>query len=272
MKIQYRTPVVTVFESALFRTTSTVVFLPEAVLVVDPNWLPEEVLYIHRFVEENRGNRSVYLLFTHADYDHIIGYEAFPNATVIASVHFKDNSHKESNIEQILQFDADYYITRPYSISYPKVDIEVKKDGQTLTIGGTRLTFYLAPGHTKEGIFTIIEGFGIWIAGDYFSNIEFPFIYQSVLAYEMTLDKTELILNKHAIQLMIPGHGDVATTESEILERKEDAYQYIRHLRKAVQSEDNALFEDLWERYHFRKCQEKFHKDNIELLKKESLR
>ena len=62
------------FESALFRTTTTLFYNEDLLLLVDPNWLPGEVAEIRHWVQQLRGTRALYLLFTHSDYDHIIAY------------------------------------------------------------------------------------------------------------------------------------------------------------------------------------------------------
>ena len=41
--IQFKTPNITVFESALFRTTTTLLETDDLLLLVDPNWLPSEI-------------------------------------------------------------------------------------------------------------------------------------------------------------------------------------------------------------------------------------
>ncbi len=267
--IQFETNNLTIFESALFRTTSTVLVTDDLVLVVDPNWLPQEVEAIRSHVEKVKGDRPVYLLFTHSDYDHIIGYRAFPEAKVIASSAFQKNAEKEKVLEEIRQFDDDYYILRDYPIEYPEVDVEVKKDGQTLALGQTRLTFYLAPGHNADGVFTIAEPEGLFIAGDYLSNIEFPFVYHSFEKYENTLKKVDSILGKHAIDLLIPGHGDVAITEEEILLRQQESFGYFEQLRESVLQKTPFGLEALWQRYRFRRNMINFHQANETLLRKE---
>ena len=266
--IQFKTHHLTVFQSALFCTTSTVVETPDLVLVVDPNWLPEEVDNIRRFVDEVKENRPVYLLFTHSDYDHIIGWQAFPKAKVIASQAFIDNSDKDKILEQIYTFDDEYYISRDYKIAYPIVDISIENDRQTLQIGQTVLTFYQAKGHNSDGIFTIVND-KYWIAGDYFCEVEFPYIYYSSLEYEATLAKTESILQNHAIEYLIPGHGTVATSSVEILKRKQDAINYIQELRDSVKTGKHFDLDNLWRYYKFPRIMKKFHTANVELLKKE---
>lgn len=269
--IQIKTPNVCVFESALFRTTSTVILTKDMVLVVDPNWLPNEIQQITNLVATLRGERPIYLLFTHSDYDHIMGYRAFPGATVIASKAFVDNSDRESTLQQILKFDDDYYIQRSYPIEYPQVDIVVNKDEQELIIGETVLTFYLAPGHNIDGIFTIVEfeNQRVWIAGDYLSNIEFPFIYHSSYAYKRTLVKAKKIIKKSHIDFLIPGHGDVTMEEAEIITRIQDSYEYIHNLRDAVQNGKEFSTEALFHRYQFPGVMQKYHNENVMLIKKE---
>jgi len=267
--IQYKTPQLTVFESSLFRTTSTLVETNDLLLLVDPNWLPLEIENIQQVIKRKQGNKPLYLLFTHSDYDHIIGYRAFENAQIIASQAFVDNKNKDSILQQITDWDDENYIKRNYPIEYPRIDIRIKEDGQQLKIGETILTFYLASGHNIDGVFTIIDPLGIWIAGDYLSNIEFPYIYHSSYAYENTLAKVQPILKNHAPQILVTGHGDVALTHREILQRQTDAYAYIHALRKAIQAGKTFDFEALMETYDFPKVMKTFHDGNVKLMKKE---
>ena len=92
---------------------SSVIVTEDCVIIVDPCRLPHEVEEIKQYVEQFQVNRSLYLLFTHSDYDHIIGYQAFPEAKVITSASFanKKVEEKEAIIEEIKAFDDEYYIT-----------------------------------------------------------------------------------------------------------------------------------------------------------------
>jgi glyoxylase-like metal-dependent hydrolase (beta-lactamase superfamily II) len=263
---------VSIFESALYRTTATVAETPDLVLVADPNWLPKEVAEIQQFVAEIRQGRPLFLLFTHSDYDHIIGYRAFAGAAAIASQSFVENPGKAAILEQILQFDDDYYISRDYPIEYPSADYLVQTDGQVLEMGSTKITFYLAPGHNRDGIFTLIETQGsqaVWLAGDYLSNIEFPYIYHSFKDYEQTLAKTAGILSKHAIWMMVTGHGDPAFSAQEILTRKSQSLDYISQLRQHAAGLKAFDAEKHWAQFRFHRSMKKFHDDNLALLEKE---
>ncbi|MCB0706553.1 MAG: MBL fold metallo-hydrolase [Saprospiraceae bacterium] len=267
--LQYRDTQLTIFESALFRTTSTLFQSPDMLLLVDPTWLPQEIVAIKNEVDLIRGKRPLYLLFTHSDYDHIIAWKAFPDAITIASQAFIDNPEKEKQLNQIRKFDDENYITRPYPIAYPVIDIAINQNGQQLKIGNTTLTFYLSPGHNLDGIFTIIEPHGIWIAGDYLSNIEFPYIYHSSIAYEDLLQKVDTFLEKHTFRILVPGHGDHCTEPTEIRRRAKNDLAYIQRLREAIARGETPEPASLYKPILFPQIMHQFHEGNIRLLKEE---
>jgi hydroxyacylglutathione hydrolase len=233
--IIYKDTSLTIFQSALYQTNSLIYHTESFIFLVDPNWLPAEVQFIRDYVDQNHQGKSVYLLFTHSDFDHILAYGLFPEAKVIASERFHDSITKEKVIEEILDFDQKYYLGRAYPIVYPTVDFIISKDGEQLEIEGERFTFYLSPGHTNDGLFTIVESAGIFITGDYLSDLEFPFIYYNVKDYEDTLRKIDNILQKHIVNLMMPGHGQfLKDNNKEILKRRDRDLKYIQDLKNSI--------------------------------------
>jgi len=72
MKIQYQDTNLVVFESALFRTTTSLIIGNDHIVIVDPNWFPIELNFIWNFIQALDITVEKYLLFTHSDYDHII--------------------------------------------------------------------------------------------------------------------------------------------------------------------------------------------------------
>lgn len=268
--IVFQSEGLTVFQSALFQTNSTVVAGQGFVLVVDPAWLPQEVEEIAKYVGQVHDGRPVYLLFTHSDFDHILGGGAFPGAITLAGQKFVDNPEKEQSVQKVHAWDSEYYVNRPYDIRYPEIDIVAARDGQELVIGRTRLTFYGAPGHNPDGVFTVIEPQGILIAGDYLSDIEFPYISQSSAAYEETLGTIGLILAHHAIRVLVPGHGRVATDPQEMQQRRHQSTAYILALRRHLSSEDQAAMDALLEGYAFPEGMKTFHEANKNLMRKEA--
>jgi len=94
--IQAKMQGVTVYESTLMKTTSTLIETPDCLIVVDPGWLPEEIAMIRRDVEIVRRDRPLYVVYTHAHFDHIIGAYAFRDAITIASKSFVESDHEHA--------------------------------------------------------------------------------------------------------------------------------------------------------------------------------
>ena len=263
--IQFLRKGVTVFTSALYQTTSTLIETPEAVFLVDPNWLPFEIYRIREYVYSVIKKRKLYLVFTHSDYDHIIGYGAFPGASVIASKAFADKSDKDRDIRDIQEFDRAHYIVRDYEISYPVPDIIISADGKALHFSGTVLTFYLAPGHTKEGMYILVDPVGVWIAGDYLSDMEFPFVEDGISAYRRTMAKTGRVLRLHDVRYMIPGHGTVAKSREQIVERRDHAIEYLDDLESATHNGITFPESKYQVRYPFWDSLQENHQKNMQL-------
>jgi glyoxylase-like metal-dependent hydrolase (beta-lactamase superfamily II) len=180
-----------------------------------------------------------------------------------------DNPDKEKIIEQILDFDEQYYIDRPYPIEFPDGDFTVFRDGVQYRQGNTKMTFYLTPGHTADSMMIVIWQLGLCIAGDYLSNVEFPFIYHSSIDYVNTLEKLPVIHDRNWFTRMVPGHGDPALSINDWLQRRTESLAYIFALRESIAT--NVPFDEssLWSRYRYPRLQQKYHLDNIALMTRE---
>jgi hydroxyacylglutathione hydrolase len=270
MKIQYESAHLVVFESSLYRTTTTLVLGSDYLLLVDPNWLPQEVDFIADYVASNRHKRQAYLLFTHSDYDHIIAYGRFSDFTVIASQAFVDNPKKVDILAEIRGFDDQYYIQRNYAIAYPLVDLPVAADGRAISLGRTgTLRIYQAPGHNTDGILAYSEDQQVLIVGDYLSNAEFPFIYHSIAAYRATLERIGAIVKEDVVHWLISGHGDLAAEQHEMGRRLEEAYRYLDQLAAFVQENQPFPLASWLQGYPWPESLRQAHGKNVELVRKE---
>lgn len=268
-KIIYRDPSVTVFQSALYKTNSTVVKTEDAILVVDPALLPKEVEEIRQEVNEIRGERPVLLIFTHSDFDHIIGYKAFEAEKVFMSKAMAENPRKEELLEEALHFDEKHYIERSYPVVYPEGNFLVYRDAVQYRHGQTKMTFYLTPGHTADSMMVVVWQLGLCIAGDYLSNIEFPFITHSSVEYEKTLEKLPHIHDRNWFTRLVPGHGDPALSINDWLQRRTESLAYIYALRESIATSVPFDETSLWTRYRFPRSQQKCHADNVALMTRE---
>ncbi|MFC4812859.1 MBL fold metallo-hydrolase [Paenibacillus sp. GCM10023250] len=273
--IKMRKGALTLFESALYKTASAVVQGEDAVLIVDPCWLPGEVEEIRRYADEAAVNgKRKYVLFTHSDYDHIIGYGAFPDAEIIASAALagKSAEAKAELEEQIRAFDDSYYLERGYEIRYPAVTHAIEGDGQRLRLGASgslELTFYQSPGHNDDGLYTVVEPLGLLFAGDYWSDIEFPYIYHDSRLYETSIAKLDAMLEAHAVTRLIPGHGSSTTDRAEMKRRQTADFAYIAAMRAAVRAGDQAGIDALIAGCRFPRNLRKFHRGNQTLFERE---
>jgi hydroxyacylglutathione hydrolase len=268
-QIIYKDRYVTIFQSALFQTNTTVVRMDDCVIVVDPAWLPQEIAQIKQYVDSIRGLDPLFLVFTHSDYDHILGYGAFQAEKVITSEAFQLNPDKEKCLEDIYQFDEKYYIQRQYPITYPRTDFVVYRDGAQFRYGHTKLSFFLTPGHTSDSMMMLVWNLGLCIAGDYLSDVEFPFIYQSSVEYLNTLDKITVIHDNNFFTRLIPGHGNPALEINDWLHRRTENMAYILAVRESIATGVPFDEDTLWERYEFKRLQKKYHDDNVRLMTSE---
>lgn len=257
--IQYKIDKITVFESVLYETTSTIIKSKEAIIIVDPNWLPREVLKIREYVNQIIGSKKLYLILTHSDFDHIIGVGAFPEAIIIASEKLKLNPDKEQTIAEIKTFDQKFYLSRPYKVEYPKVNITITENETHLQLGDLECIFYLSPGHTEDGLFFYIPTLNTIVVGDYLSNIEFPFITSSYRDYLETIHRMEEVMLANQIELLIPGHGQVTENYQK---RIDFTLWYLDNLEK-----QKDIRKDLIKTFSFYDGMKDAHKHNLKLAK-----
>lgn len=272
MKISIEHQKLVVFESELMQTTCTLLLGERHLFLVDPNWLPTEVERIAAYVAEKQGDRSLYLYFTHSDYDHIIAYERFrTQAQVIVSKALLTNEEQLQQVREIEKFHDQYYLRAPWPITYPQTaDLIIQQPEERHELGGEIYRFYQAPGHNRDGLLCFHEATGTLIVGDYLCDVEFPFIYHSILAYQRTLEVLARLLQELPIQTLVAGHGGVTQDKAEMRARLENAQWYLDALI-AYGREGKAFPEaELWAKYpYFPQEQGQYHRANLQLAERE---
>ncbi|PTM52698.1 MBL fold metallo-hydrolase [Desmospora activa] len=240
-----------VFQSTGYQYNATVLQTRDLILVVDPGLFPDDIQTIQRYVSEIADGRPLYVAFTHADWDHVMGakgWHATPHSTprMIGSIGMAQLTAKQERVEEgrkILRHL--FYIDTP-PLEFPELDVVVEKDGQTLHVGNTAITFYHAPGHTRESMMIVVDG--LWVLGDYLSDIEFPFIFGDYDDYKQTLEKIDRILQHHTMEWAVPGHGSIIQSTQELMQRKEKDLQYLRQLKTIA---DDQQLMDMIQGYTF---------------------
>ena len=266
--IIYKTKNITVFQSGLFQLNSTVVSTEDMVLVVDPGYLPHEIDEIRLHVENIKGKRPVYLFFTHSDYDHIAGFGAFPDAKTVASKQFVESPLQSKQMEDLIKYDDEFYISRPYTLEYPEINYVIESDGQQLAIGETVLTFYHAFGHNNDGLLAVVDSLNLLIAGDYLSDIEFPFVYYSYHEYYKTLETLQRLIIENQDQVLITSHGSVTEETEEFQKRVDDSLEYLQLLEN--EQDEEKFYEFLANKdYRFLTIFKQRHQDNLKVWREE---
>jgi hydroxyacylglutathione hydrolase len=267
--IIYRDPNITVFQSALYQMNSVVVHTQDAVLVFDPGLLPDEVRAIQHLVLEKRRDKPLYLVFTHSDFDHIMAWKAFGPTRTFMTERMALSTRKEAIVQEMKHFDEQYYIERPYPLVFPEGDFLVYRDEVQFRVGQTKMSIYLTPGHTDDSMMIVVWQLGLLMAGDYLSDLEFPIITDSSVAYEASLIKLNLMHDRNWFTRVVPGHGSMAFDLNTWVRRQQMGLAYIYAMRESISTGLPFDTEGLFERYPRRHALEAYHRANEDLMRRE---
>jgi len=217
-------PDVVVVTSRFWQTTATLVRSGEESFLVDSPVLPDE-LEIVPAVAEQAGFRVVGLFATHADWDHLLGRYAFPEAPLgvaeSTALRLRDEPGRAQHAMR--EFDEEHYVERPGPLGLPGPQ-PLPVPGR-VSIGEAELELHPAEGHTADGMAVWIPWARVLVCGDYLSPVEIPMLSPggSASAYLATLARLEPLVEQAAH--VVPGHGGVldATRAAAIL-REDRAY------------------------------------------------
>jgi glyoxylase-like metal-dependent hydrolase (beta-lactamase superfamily II) len=178
----------------------------EEAFCIDSPVLPDELEVLPR-VAETAGFGIVGLLCTHADWDHVLGGFAFPDAPLGCSEGSAQALHDRPGAQQrdLRDFDERFYVERPQPLRLPSPQ-PLPVPGRC-SIGEAELELHPATGHTGDGMAIWVPWAGVLICGDYLSPVEIPMISAtgSLDAYLATLDRLEPLVE--GATWIVPGHG-----------------------------------------------------------------
>lgn len=217
-------PHINVFQSSIWQTNSVVILNEAANIVIDPCYFPAEIQVIADFVNRSRSFNK-YIIFTHSDFDHVVGYQYFKGARLIGQEEMKF-CDSEAQLVQLREIDQTYYIKRKIPFTFPEPDITFETNYR-IPLKDDELYLFHAPGHTGDSCFIISGKKQVMFAGDYLSNLEFPFVYFNTQAYIRTLDLAHKLVDDFDITYMVPGHGDAALSKEEIMVRINQDREYL---------------------------------------------
>lgn len=220
---------VLVATSAIWQTNCVIVRSGKEAFVVDSPILPEEIGALPAVIEQSQFPPVAGLLATHADWDHLLGRLAFPEAALgcaITSAQRMQATPGEAQRE-LRSFDERHYLTRPAPLSLGS--IQALGVPGVCEIGAHELVLHAAEGHTSDGMALWSSWSGVLAVGDYLSSVEIPVLGEggSAVAYVGTLERLRPLVAQ--AQFVVPGHGPVLGSE-QALSLLTDDLTYLRAL------------------------------------------
>ncbi len=219
-RARWISPSATWWPSVLWQTTTLEVVRDGERLLVDPGIAPWEV-------EEAARDGAAHVLITHADWDHVMGIGLLPGATVwagsAAAVRIRSGEAKAS-----VESQAKVYGVPLEGLEGLRVDRELPTQPDTFRLGPWQAECHSTTGHTPDGVTTWLPEEGLLVVGDYLSEQEVPFIYDSAWNYRTTLHTLIGLIERHQPAHVVVGHGsphaaaraaEIAAEDLEYVER-----------------------------------------------------
>ena len=199
---------VLVATSRVWQTTCTIVRNGEECFVIDSPVLPDELEILPALLEQ-AGFEFTGLLATHADWDHLLGRLAFPQAAlgVAETTAARLAAEPGAAARELRAFDEEWYLPRAAPLSLGQVQA-LPVPGHC-AIGDEELELHPAEGHTPDGMAVWIGWAKVLVCGDYLSPVEIPWISEggSRDAYLATLRRLAALVEQ--AEHVVPGHGEV---------------------------------------------------------------
>ena len=224
-----------VFTSGLFQTTSVVLEGPDSTLVVDPNYLPEEIETIAAFAASLE--LPVRVLYTHHHFDHIVGGQAFPDAEILGHVSLPacaaGGPGKPSSEKRVLDFDDEFYVRRDPFFEFVE-PTRLLKDGEAPDKCAPSRVALHHPGHSADMLALHLKEQKVLLSADMLSPVEIPMLDGDGTVYLESLEKIRAMLSRGEVSTLVPGHGPIVDGTARILELLKEDVEYIEALRRAA--------------------------------------
>jgi glyoxylase-like metal-dependent hydrolase (beta-lactamase superfamily II) len=219
---------VVVVTSQVWQTSCTLVRGGSEAFVIDSPVLPAELEALPSLAEQ-AGFAVAGLLATHADWDHLLGRLAFPEAAIGVAETTAARLAAEPGAAQreLRAFDEEHYLARERPLSIGQVQA-LPVPGRC-GIGDRELELHPADGHTADGMAVWVPWSKCLVVGDYLSPVEIPVLSPdgSLNAYLATLARLRPLVE--GADTVVPGHGVPLEPERALAVLGEDE-DYLRAL------------------------------------------
>ncbi|HEY8304327.1 MAG TPA: MBL fold metallo-hydrolase [Solirubrobacteraceae bacterium] len=210
--------------SAIWQTNCVIARSGDEAFVIDSPILPEELDALPALIHQTGFPEPIGLLATHADWDHLLGRLAFPEAALgcAASTARRLSTERGAAQRELRGFDRQFHIERPRPLMLGSIQA-LAVPGRC-GIGSRELRLHPADGHTEDGMAVWLEWAEVLVVGDYLSTVEPPKVDGSQAAYIATLDGLRPLVE--SAEYVVPGHGPVLDGE-RALELLEDNRAHV---------------------------------------------
>jgi len=219
--------------SRFWQTTCTAVRAGDEGFVIDSPVYPDELEAVAGVLEQ-AGFPVSGLLTTHADWDHLLGRLAFPEASLGCGESTARRLAAEPGQAQreLRHFDEDHYVDDRGPLALAGIQSLPVPGRLALGAGDRELELHQADGHTADGTAYFIPWLATLVCGDYLSPVEIPWISPqgSIDAYLATLERLRPLAER--AQTIVPGHGRPLSSGEALALLEEDA-DYLRALSTA---------------------------------------
>ncbi|HTT31731.1 MAG TPA: MBL fold metallo-hydrolase [Solirubrobacteraceae bacterium] len=230
MKVLAVHPDVIVVVSRFWQTTCTAVRAGEEGFVIDSPVYPDELEALAGVLEQ-AGFPVSGLLATHADWDHLLGRIAFPEAALgVGETTARRLAAEPGQAQRELrEFDEEQYVDDRRPLALAGIQSLPVPGRLSLGADDRELELHPADGHTADGTAFMIPWLGVLVCGDYLSPVEIPWISPggSVEAYLATLERFRALVDR--AETIVPGHGRPLNSADAVRLLEEDA-TYLRAL------------------------------------------
>lgn len=210
--------------SRFWQTTCTAVRSGDEGFVIDSPVYPDELEAVAGVLEQ-AGFPVSGLLTTHADWDHLLGRIAFPEASLGCGESTARRLAAEPGQAQreLRDFDEEHYVDDRGPLMLVGIQSLPVPGRLSLGAGDRELELHQADGHTADGTAYFIPWLGTLVCGDYLSPVEIPWISPkgSIDAYLATLERLRPLVER--AQAIVPGHGRPLPSADALALLEEDA-------------------------------------------------
>jgi glyoxylase-like metal-dependent hydrolase (beta-lactamase superfamily II) len=223
---------VIVFVSRVWQTTCTALRAGDEGFLIDSPVYPDELEALPSVLEQARFPVSG-LLATHADWDHLLGRLAFPEASLGGGEATARRLADEPGAAQrsLRAFDEEHYVQGRRPLALAGVQ-SLPVPGHLALGPDQEMELHPTSGHTADGTAFWIPWTRVLVCGDYLSPVEIPMLSPggSLEAYLTTLERLRPLVA--AAATVVPGHGTPQSSPEATRVLDEDV-AYLHALRSA---------------------------------------